>query len=135
MSFSVDSIDHIVLNVKDVEASAAWYARVLGLRRVAFSSSTGLRVALQLGNQKINLRPAAADTVVWYTGTGTTPGSADICFVTKSSPEAVKDYWISQGVSIVDGPVERTGALGSMTSVSCRDLDGNLIEVATYRSA
>ena len=135
MSFSVDSIDHIVLNVKDAEASAAWYARVLGLRRVAFSSSTGLRVALQLGNQKINLRPAAADTVVWYTGTGTTPGSADICFVTKSSPEAVKDYWISQGVSIVDGPVERTGALGSMTSVYCRDLDGNLIEVATYRSA
>ena len=135
MSFSVDSIDHIVLNVKDAEASAAWYARVLGLSRVDFSSSTGLRVALQLGSQKINLRPAAADTVVWYTGTGTTPGSADICFVTKSSPEAVKDYWISQGVSIVDGPVERTGALGSMTSVYCRDLDGNLIEVATYRSA
>ena len=135
MSFSVDSIDHIVLNVKDAEASAAWYARVLGLSRVDFSSSTGLRVALQLGSQKINLRPAAADTVVWYTGTGTTPGSADICFVTKSSPEAVKDYWISQGVPIVDGPVERTGALGSMTSVYCRDLDGNLIEVATYRSA
>jgi hypothetical protein len=34
MSFSVDSIDHIVLNVKDVEACATWYVRVLSLERV-----------------------------------------------------------------------------------------------------
>jgi len=134
MSFSIDSIDHIVLNVKDVEATAAWYARALGLQRVDFPTPTGLRVALQLGNQKINLRPAEADTVAWYTGTVAAPGSADICFVTKSSSDAVKHYWICQGVPIVDGPVERTGALGPMTSVYCRDPDGNLIEVATYRS-
>ena len=135
MSFSIDSIDHIVLNVKDVEASAAWYARVLGLMRVDFPTPIGVRVALQFDSQKINLRPVDADSVAWFTGTAVAPGSADICFVTKSSPEAVKDYWISQGVQIVDGPVERTGALGSMTSVYCRDPDGNLIEVATYRSA
>jgi len=134
MSFSIHSIDHIVLNVKDVEASAVWYVRVLGLVRVDFPTPAGSRVALQLGNQKINLRPAEADTVAWYTGTVTAPGSADICLVTQSSSEAVKDYWISQGVPIVDGPVERTGALGPMTSVYCRDPDGNLIEVATYRA-
>jgi catechol 2,3-dioxygenase-like lactoylglutathione lyase family enzyme len=133
MSFSIDSIDHIVLNVKDVEAAAAWYARVLCLERIDFPVTTGSRIALQFGTQKINLRPTDADPVTWFTGAVAAPGSADICFVTKSSAEAVKDYWMSQGVPIVAGPVVRQGALGSMVSVYCRDLDGNLIEVASYR--
>jgi catechol 2,3-dioxygenase-like lactoylglutathione lyase family enzyme len=30
---SVRSVDHIVLNVKDVEIAAAWYTRVLGMTR------------------------------------------------------------------------------------------------------
>src|SRR5262249_43045859 len=112
MSFSIDSIDHLVLNVKDAEATAAWYARVLGLERVNFPSPTGLRIALQFGSQKINLRPIDSDPVAWFTGTAVAPGSADLCFVTKSNPQTVKDYWISQGVSIVAGPIERQGALG-----------------------
>ena len=33
MTLEIDRIDHIVLNVADVEASAAWYARVLGMER------------------------------------------------------------------------------------------------------
>jgi catechol 2,3-dioxygenase-like lactoylglutathione lyase family enzyme len=33
MRFTVDRIDHIVLNVKDVEISTAWYMRVLGMER------------------------------------------------------------------------------------------------------
>jgi catechol 2,3-dioxygenase-like lactoylglutathione lyase family enzyme len=132
MSFSIDSIDHIVLNVKDVESSAAWYVSALGLERVDFPTPTGVRVALQMGSQKINLRPIDADPVAWFTGTAVAPGSADLCFVTKSNPETVKDYWVSQGIPTVDGPVKRTGALGPMTSVYCRDPDGNLVEVATY---
>jgi hypothetical protein len=31
--------------------------------------------------------------------------------------------------------VERLGALGPMTSVYCRDADGNLIEIASYLRA
>ena len=33
MRFTVDRIDHIVLNVKDVEITSAWYQRVLGMER------------------------------------------------------------------------------------------------------
>lgn len=132
MSFSIDSIDHLVLNVADVEASAAWYVRVLGMQRVDFDSRTGTRVAVQFGAQKINLRPKDADTVAWFTGVAPVPGSADICFVTKASPDAVKAYWQAQGIAIEAGPVARSGARGAMTSVYCRDPDGNLIEVATY---
>ncbi len=132
MSFSIDSIDHLVLNVADVEASAAWYVRVLGMQRVDFDSRTGTRVAVQFGTQKINLRPKDADTVAWYTGIAPVPGSADLCFVTKANPDSVKAQWQAQGVAIEDGPVARAGARGPMTSVYCRDPDGNLIEVATY---
>jgi catechol 2,3-dioxygenase-like lactoylglutathione lyase family enzyme len=63
MSFSIDSIDHIVLNVADVEASAEWYVRVLGMQRIDFDSRTGVRVAVHFGAHKINLRPKDADTV------------------------------------------------------------------------
>jgi catechol 2,3-dioxygenase-like lactoylglutathione lyase family enzyme len=132
MSLSIETIDHIVLNVADVEVSAAWYVRVLGMQRIDFESGTGLRVALQFGNQKINLRPADADTVAWFTGVAPLPGSADLCFVTKLSPDAVKADWVAQGVAIEAGPVERSGARGPMISMYCRDPDGNLIEVATY---
>lgn len=132
MSLSIDGIDHLVLNVADVEASAAWYVRVLGMRRVDFESRTGLRVAVQFGQQKINLRPADADTVEWFTGVAPVPGSGDLCFVTTLSPDAVKAHWVAEGVAIEAGPVPRSGARGAMTSVYCRDPDGNLIEVATY---
>jgi catechol 2,3-dioxygenase-like lactoylglutathione lyase family enzyme len=135
MSLSIESIDHIVLNVADVEVSTAWYMRALGMHRVNFESGAGLRVALQFGNQKINLRPADADAATWFTGAAPVPGSADLCFVTKLNPETVKADWVAQGIEIEAGPVERVGALGPMTSVYCRDPDGNLIEVATYNEA
>ena len=132
MSFSIDSIDHIVLNVADVEASAEWYVRVLGMQRIDFDSRTGVRVAVHFGVHKINLRPKDADTVAWFTGVAPVPGSADLCFVTQASPESVKAHWLAQGVAIEAGPTARSGARGPMTSVYCRDPDGNLIEVATY---
>jgi catechol 2,3-dioxygenase-like lactoylglutathione lyase family enzyme len=130
--FSIDTIDHLVLNVKDVEATAAWYVRALGMQRINFESGSGQRVALQFGNHKINLRPADFDTVAWFTSAAAVIGSADLCFVTRSSPETVKAHWAAQGIAIEEGPVKRAGARGPMTSVYCRDPDGNLIEVASY---
>jgi catechol 2,3-dioxygenase-like lactoylglutathione lyase family enzyme len=50
-------------------------------------------------------------------------------------PEDVVAHLHECGVMIVAGPVERTGALGPMRSVYCRDPDGNLVEVASYLSA
>jgi catechol 2,3-dioxygenase-like lactoylglutathione lyase family enzyme len=132
VSLSIDAIGHIVSNVADLEVSAAWYVRVLGMERIEFELYTGVRVALRFGNQKINLRPADADTVTWLTGVVPVPGSADLCFVTKLSPDAVKANWVARGIAIEAGPMEQSGARGPMTSVYCRDPDGNLIEVATY---
>ncbi|MGL5250295.1 MAG: VOC family protein, partial [Enterovibrio sp.] len=41
----------------------------------------------------------------------------------------------NQGVTIIEGPVRRTGAQGAITSFYLRDPDGNLIEISTYDNA
>ncbi|MBW2409192.1 MAG: hypothetical protein JRF72_05300 [Deltaproteobacteria bacterium] len=38
------------------------------------------------------------------------------------------------GVEIIEGPVNRAGARGSMMSVYIRDADQNLIEVAAHQT-
>ena len=42
------------------------------------------------------------------------------------------DHLQQCNVAIEDGPVPKTGALGPMQSVYCRDPDGNLIEISSY---
>ena len=134
MAIAIDRFDHIVLNVKDVEASAAWYAEVLGMQREDFASRTGTRVAMRFGRQKINLRPIDADAVVWFTGAHPAAGSDDLCFISSHTPDQVVAHLQAARVDIEAGPVERSGALGPMTSVYCRDPDGNLIEISSYQS-
>ena len=133
MRFTIDRIDHIVLNVADVEIAAAWYQRVLGMEREEFGPD--LRTALKFGGQKINLRPAGADPRAWVTGACDTPGAADVCFITAVGPDDTIAHLHGLGVEITAGPVPRTGALGAMRSVYCRDPDGNLIEIASYLTA
>jgi catechol 2,3-dioxygenase-like lactoylglutathione lyase family enzyme len=130
MRFTIDRIDHIVINCKSVEISAAWYQRVLGMEREEFGASQ--RTALKYGGQKINLRPIDADVGSWPTGVCADPGAADVCFITAAPPDEVIGHLHDNGVQILQGPVERAGALGSMTSVYCRDPDGNLIEISSY---
>jgi catechol 2,3-dioxygenase-like lactoylglutathione lyase family enzyme len=128
MPFNIDRIDHVVLNTSDVDASAQWYVRVLGMTREVFGDAG--RVALTFGNQKINIRPSGADN--WETGVVDAPGSLDLCFITQGQPDEVAAHLRACGVVITAGPVTKIGALGPMTSHYCRDPDGNLIEIATY---
>ena len=130
MQFTVDRIDHIVLNVKDVEITCAWYQRVLGMDREEFGPHS--RSALKFGGQKINVRPSGTDQGTWITGPNDAPGSGDLCFVTAVPPDEVIAHLQDCGVPILNGPVQRAGALGPMQSVYCRDPDGNLIEISTY---
>ncbi len=130
MRFTVDRIDHIVLNCRDVEKTASWFQRVLGMEREEFGESR--RTALKFGGQKINLRPADTDDAKWISGASTEPGHGDLCLVTAVRPEDVVDHLETCQVAVVAGPVAREGALGMMESVYCRDPDGNLIEIASY---
>ncbi len=130
MRFTVDRLDHLVLAVRDIEIACSWYQRVLGMTHEEYGQNS--RSALSFGGQKINLRPADADPKGWATSHRVNPGSADLCFVTAVGAQQVVAHLHACGVAIERGPVARLGALGPMTSVYCRDPDGNLIEVATY---
>jgi catechol 2,3-dioxygenase-like lactoylglutathione lyase family enzyme len=132
MRFTIDRIDHLVLNVKDVEITAAWYQRVLGMEREDLGPNQ--RTALKFGGQKINVRPADADKSSWPSGVNTDAGAGDLCFITAIPPLDVVAHLHDCGVQILQGPVERAGALGPIQSVYCRDPDGNLVEIASYQS-
>lgn len=123
----VESLDHLVLTVADVEASALFYARAMGMDKVMFGAG---RVALAFGQQKINLHPA--DSPLKPHADRPTRGSGDLCFVTAMPLADWIEHLRDCGVLVELGPVPRTGAVGPMTSLYFRDPDGNLIEIAYY---
>jgi catechol 2,3-dioxygenase-like lactoylglutathione lyase family enzyme len=130
MGLSVDRIDHVVLNCRDVEATVAWYQRVLGMEREEFGKDR--HTALKFGRQKFNVRPTGAPD--WWSVRNDAPGALDLCFITSQPPDSVVEHLKACGVEVAQGPVQRTGALGLITSVYCYDPDGNLVEVASYQS-
>lgn len=127
--FAVQSLDHLVLTVRDPDATIAFYAEVLGLRADSFLATDGTtRWALSFGAQKINLHPASApfDPKASHP----TPGSADLCFLTETDIDLWVQHLSDHEIEIIDGPIKRTGATGPLLSVYVRDPDGNLIEIS-----
>jgi catechol 2,3-dioxygenase-like lactoylglutathione lyase family enzyme len=134
MPLRVEALDHLVVHVTDVETSASWYQRVLGMTRERAPPAPGQppRTAMKFGRQKINLRPVAASKEDWFTADHELAGSDDLCFLTASTPDEVVQHLKAEGVAIVTGPGPRRGARGTLISVYCRDPDGSLIEIASY---
>ncbi len=128
MRFTVDRLDHIVITCRELEITASWYQRVLGMEREDYGRNN--RCALRFGGQKINLRPYGSEG--WETADDAIPGCQDLCFVAAMQSGDIVDHLNQCGVAIVEGPTERLGALGPTISVYCHDPDGNLIEIASY---
>jgi catechol 2,3-dioxygenase-like lactoylglutathione lyase family enzyme len=135
MALTVEAFDHVVVNVRDVEVAAAWYQRVLGMVREDFDPGPGKtrRTSMKFGRQKINLRPVSASKREWFTADHEAAGSDDLCFLTKATPQQVADHLRACGVEVVEGPSEKRGAMGTIVSVYCRDPDGSLIEISSYK--
>ena len=125
----VERLDHIVLTVKNAETSCAFYSTVLGMQEITFQ---GGRKAVAFGNQKINFHELGQEFDP--RAKQPSPGSADLCFITRAAMAQIINHLEAFGVTIIEGPVERTGAMGSMTSVYIRDPDQNLIEIASYQN-
>jgi catechol 2,3-dioxygenase-like lactoylglutathione lyase family enzyme len=121
----IDRLDHLVLTVADVDATCAFYARVLGMQVVTFGQG---RKALAFGRQKINLHPHGREFEP--KAAHPTPGSADICLIASTPLAEVVAHLQACGVGVLEGPVARTGATGALLSVYFRDPDANLIEVS-----
>ncbi len=123
----IDSLDHLVLTVKDIDTTCEFYTRVLGMEVVTFSDN---RKALSFGSQKINLQQVGRESTL--RAERPTSGSGDVCFVTSMPLAEVVAHLRSCGVNVIGGPVERNGARGMMMSVYFRDPDMNLVEVSNY---
>lgn len=121
----IDSIDHLVLTVRDLEATCEFYSRVLGMEVATFGNG---RTALRFGTQKINLHEAGKEFDP--RAAHPTPGSGDLCLLTDQPLQQVIQHLRSCGVAIVEGPVRKAGAVGPLESVYVRDPDGNLIEIS-----
>jgi len=123
----IDRIDHLVLTVEDVERTVAFYVDVLGMTEVTFGSG---RKALTFGSSKINLHQRGREFEP--KSANPTPGSADLCLIVDNPLDVVAADLAASGVVIEEGPVERTGAQGPITSIYVRDPDRNLIELSNY---
>ncbi|WP_272519975.1 VOC family protein [Providencia sp. PROV223] len=123
----INRLDHIVLTTTNLDACIDFYLRVLKMEVITFGEQ---RHALSFGQQKINIHqygkefePKAHLPV---------PGSLDLCFISDIPLCDVQKQIEQQGVKIIEGPVNRTGATGAIRSIYIRDIDLNLIEISEY---
>jgi catechol 2,3-dioxygenase-like lactoylglutathione lyase family enzyme len=122
------NFDHMVITTRDLDACLHFYVDILGMEHVEQNG----RHALKFGAQKFNIhtrkgefQPAAQN--VEY-------GSLDFCLIAEGDIYEIKDELVAKGCEIVEGVVERNGALGRMESVYVRDFDKNLIEISVYKA-
>ncbi len=121
----IDSLDHLVLTVRNLQSTLRFYEDALGMRPVVFGEG---RHALHFGGQKINLHETErpVDPNVRHA----TPGSADFCLLTRTPIREVAAHLAALGIQVIQGPVRRTGARGPLESIYVYDPDENLVEVA-----
>lgn len=126
----LEDLDHLVLTVRDIEATVAFYTRALGMRETRFTppGKKDERVALSYGKQKINLHQQGREFDP--KAKAPTPGSADLCFIASWSLQDVIAHLKAENIPVIEGPAQRTGATGPIMSVYIRDPDGNLIEIS-----
>ncbi|MGL6127568.1 VOC family protein [Chryseobacterium artocarpi] len=123
----VKNIDHIVLTVADIEKTVEFYTQIMGFEEVTFGDN---RKALTFGNQKINLHQKGNEFEP--KAEFPTSGSADLCFIAETDIHDIFEELKQKNVEIIEGIVNRTGAVGKIKSVYFRDPDQNLIEVSNY---
>lgn len=130
----ITAMDHIVLNVADIDRSLMFYTEVLGLKgerveefksgKVGFPS-----VRINEGNI-IDLFPAKGRAP---TGEKNNGNLNHFCLVVDADDfTAAVEHLKQNQVVIREGPVSRWGARGRATSVYFLDPDGNEIEIRAY---
>jgi len=127
MTVRIDRLDHLVLTVASIDETCRFYSRVLGMEVSRFGDG---RTALAFGRQKINLHEVGKEFEP--RAARATAGSGDLCLISLTPLDELIRHLQACGVTIVEGPVGRTGATGAIRSVYFRDPDGNLIEVSEY---
>ncbi len=123
-------LDHCVIHVSDWEISNTFYRDVLGAELVPRESGWSYR----FGDEQLNLHgPGVSPAPV--AKLPVQPGNSDLCFEWPGPIDEAREHLERNGVEVEMGPVERSGARGTGTSVYFRDPDGSLLEFISYSGA
>jgi catechol 2,3-dioxygenase-like lactoylglutathione lyase family enzyme len=126
-------MDHIVLNVADIDASLAFYCDILGLKAERVDEFRAGKV----GFPSVRISP---DTLIDlmrggsdHSGEKPERNLNHYCLVSEPVDlTALSAELKTQGVKVVTEPVSRWGAHGQATSIYINDPDGNEIEIRHY---
>jgi catechol 2,3-dioxygenase-like lactoylglutathione lyase family enzyme len=129
----INAMDHIVLNVSDVEKSIDFYTNVLGLQGERLAEFRDGKVGFP------SVRINENTLIDLQRGKGSEAGESasknlnHYCLVSEKldMAELATDLR-NKGVTIVTEPVSRWGARGQATSIYILDPDGNEIEIRCY---
>jgi catechol 2,3-dioxygenase-like lactoylglutathione lyase family enzyme len=123
----VIDLDHIVLNVADVERALAFYCDELGLAPVRVDEWR--RHEVPFPSARVN-----ASTIIDLLPLARPGENIDhFCLVVERTDLA--EIAASGRFEVVSGPVRRYGARGDGMSLYVRDPDGNLVELRYYEPA
>jgi catechol 2,3-dioxygenase-like lactoylglutathione lyase family enzyme len=133
----VTELDHIVLNVGDIDRSLKFYIEVLGLQPERLDEFKAGKVGFP--SVRIN-----ADTIIDLfpiRGAGDGNNQTEkregnlnhFCMVVAQQDfSGIVGYLAQYGILVREGPVSRWGARGRATSVYFLDPDGNEVEIRCY---
>jgi catechol 2,3-dioxygenase-like lactoylglutathione lyase family enzyme len=123
----VTGIDHVVFNVRDAEASVAWWRDVLGLEPVRLDEWRRGEVPF------VSVR-ISAGTILDLFVTERTGENVDHIAIQVADAD-LDELAASGRFDVVRGPMDVFGARGQGRGLYVRDPDGNVIELRTYPAA
>ena len=121
-------LDHCVIHVTDWEISNTFYRDVLGAELVRREDGGW---SYRFGDEQLNLHGPGVSPVP-VAKLPVQPGNSDLCFEWPGPIDEAREHLERNGVEVEMGPVERSGARGTGTSVYFRDPDGSLLEFISY---
>jgi len=120
-TFEPLGLDHVVLRVRDQEASRRFYIERLGCTLDHVNERVSL-VQLRFGDQLIDLLPGTRGP--------DGEGMDHVCLSIRCADlAAVRATLLTQGVTVDGEVVERRGAFGTGPSLYIRDPDGYRVEL------
>ncbi|MCI3928555.1 VOC family protein [Streptomyces sp. AN091965] len=123
----VIALDHIVLNVTDVERSLAFYTGPLGLEPVRVEEWRAGKVSFP------SVRVSPTTIIDLFKGPDGESRGANVDHICLAVEPLDWQEVIDSGVfTVVDGPGKRFGARGTGLSLYVKDPDGNTVELRWY---
>ena len=118
--FTPLGLDHVVLRVRDQDASRTWYVEMLGCTVEHVNERISL-IHLRFGDQLIDLFPGGGDSGA---------GMDHFCLSIRCDDLAkVAAHLKARGVEVEGEVAQRRGAWGTGPSIYLRDPDGYKVEL------